>query len=104
MTETPYPNGAQHPAVVRLRSELDAARRGVGSIDELDPEHRARIVADLRTGLPDVASRAAHEIGPEAAVAEIRRFAGIEAHGSEAADLWTEILDTATEAASAASR
>lgn len=102
MIESPYPDGAQHPAVVRLRSELDAARRGVGALSELDPEHRERIVAELRTGLPDVASRAAHEIGTDAAVAEIRRHAGVDTHGGNVADLWTEIIETATEAAAAA--
>jgi hypothetical protein len=103
MTETPNPHGDEHPAVVRLRTELEAARRGVGAIDELDAVHRARIVAELRNALPDVASRTAHEVGSAAAVAEIRRFAGLDAEAASTAALWTEILDTATEAAAAAS-
>lgn len=102
MTETSYPHGSQHPAVIRLRSEFEAARRGVGSMAALDAEHRDRMVAEMRTGLPDVASRAAHEVGTDAAVAEIRRFAAIDVRDLSTIALWGTILESATEAAAAA--
>ncbi len=73
MTETP-----DHPAIIRLRIELDAAWKSVCTLEDLADERRGRVVAELRTAVPDVASRAALEAGTDAAVAEISRFAEAE--------------------------
>jgi hypothetical protein len=94
------------PEIVRLRAELDSAWKGVVSLGALDGPHRDRVVADLRTAVPDSAGRAARAVGPEAVVAEIGRFADVEVFTSDptwpAADVWSEVLSTATEAARAA--
>ena len=97
---------ADHPAIRRLHAEFAAARDGMAAITRLTLPNRQRVVDEIRAGLPDIAGRAAHEAGPEATVAEIRRFTslGVE-HNDEACPvvlLWSEILDTATVAASAA--
>jgi hypothetical protein len=94
-------------AILRLRAELRAARDGISSITRFTLPHRDRVVASIRAGLPDVAGRAAHEVGPETTIAEIRRFAGLgSAHEDDACpvvQLWGEILGLAEEAAVAAS-
>ena len=64
-----------HPAIARLRVELDAAWKGMRTLDQVDDDLRDRIVAELRAAVPDVAGRAAREAEHEAVVAEIRRFA-----------------------------
>lgn len=101
MNETP-----EHPALVRLRAELDAAWKGIGVLGDMEDGSRDRVVAELRTAVPDVASRAAREAGADAAVAEITRFAEAEVVTSDiavpAATIWDDIVHTAAEAASAA--
>jgi hypothetical protein len=95
-----------HPAIRRLHAEFAAARDGMASITRLTLPVRQRVVDEIRAGLPDIAGWAAHEAGPDAAVAEIRRFSYLGAeHSDEACPvvlLWGEILENATVAASAA--
>jgi hypothetical protein len=95
-----------HPALVRLRAELDAAWNGIRALDDLDDAGRDRVVAELRAGLPDVASRAARAVGSDAAVAEICRFAHVEVvtggNGSSTASIWEDIVRSAAVAATAA--
>ena len=94
---------SDHPAVIRLRAELDAAWKGVGALAQLEDVSRDRVVAELRAAVPDVASRAAREAGQEAVVAEIRRFADVDVAGSDpswpAAGVWADVLETARQAA-----
>ncbi len=95
-----------HPALVRLRAELDAARQGIGVLGELEDVRRDRVVAELRTAVPDAASRAAHTAGRDAVVAEVRRHAGTAVTAdpravADPASLWHEITDAAVEAADA---
>lgn len=103
MTET-----SDHPAIVRLRIELDAAWKSVCALEDLADDRRGRVVAELRTAVPDVASRAALEAGTDAAVAEICRFAEAEVVRAEvldagavvpSAELWDAIVHAAAEAA-----
>ncbi len=103
MTETP-----DHPAIIRLRLELDAAWKSIGALEGLEEDRRGRVVAELRTAVPDVASRAALEAGAAAAVAEISRFAEAEVVLAEVLDagalvpssvLWGDIVHAAAEAA-----
>ena len=95
-----------HPALVRLRAELDAAWKGMGVLGDMEGVSRDRIVAELRAAVPDVASRAARAAGTDAVVAEINRFAAAEVVSSVAAvptaTIWDDIVHSATEAASAA--
>lgn len=98
-----------HPAVARLLAELDAARVGIVVLDELDAPRRERVVAELRTAVPDLASRAAHEAGAEHVVATIRAVAdrapdGDGPGGAAATGLWEDIVHTAVEAARAVGR
>jgi hypothetical protein len=92
-----------HPAIVRLRAELDAAWKGVASVDGMDGPHRDRVVAYLHTAVPDSAGRAAREVGREAVLAEIRRFAAVEVVATDpmwpAGAVWATVLGTAAEAA-----
>lgn len=92
-----------HPAIARLRVELDAAWKGMRTLDQVDDDLRDRIVAELRAAVPDVAGRAAREAGHEAVVAEIRRFADDDGHASDGSTctIWDEIVDTASVAATA---
>ncbi|PZE66457.1 hypothetical protein [Curtobacterium sp. MCBD17_021] len=94
------------PEIVRLRAELDAAWKGVVSLGSSDGPHRDRVVAYLRTAVPDSAGRAARTAGQEAVVAEIRRFADVEVVTSDpawpASEVWVDVLATAVEAANAA--
>ncbi|OII36459.1 hypothetical protein BIU98_17435 [Curtobacterium sp. MMLR14_010] len=96
---------SDHPAVVRLRAELDAAWKGVGALAQLEGISRDRVVAELRAAVPDVAGRAAREAGREAVVAEIRRFADAEVVASDPTVptrvIWGDIVGTATVAATA---
>jgi hypothetical protein len=96
---------ADHPAVIRLRAELDAAWKGVGALAQLEDVSRDRVVAELRAAVPDVASRAAREAGQEAVVAELRRFAAAEVVTSDPTVptrvIWGDIVGTATVAATA---
>ncbi|MGN8050028.1 hypothetical protein ACTJKO_10085 [Curtobacterium sp. 22159] len=98
----------EHPALVRLRAELDAAWKGIGVLGDMEDSSRDRVVAELRTAVPDVASRAARAAGAEAAVAEINRFAQVEVVSGDAAlptaTIWDDIVHSAAEAASAAAR
>ncbi|WIB78608.1 hypothetical protein DEJ28_05780 [Curtobacterium sp. MCPF17_002] len=100
MNETP-----EHPALVRLRAELDAAWKGIGVLGDMEDDSRDRVVAELRTAVPDVASRAARAAGADAAVAEISRFAEAEVVASDAAvptaTIWDDIVHNAAVAASA---
>lgn len=95
-----------HPALVRLRAELDAAWKGIGVLGDMEDVRRDRVVAELRAAVPDVASRAAREAGADVVVAEISRFARAEVVDDErtstAATIWDDIVHTAAEAASAA--
>lgn len=95
-----------HPALVRLRAELDAAREGMGTLCDLESDGRDRVVAELRAAVPDVASRAARAVGADAAVAEISRFADAEVVSTGASvptqTIWGDIVRSATVAASAA--
>jgi hypothetical protein len=90
-----------HPAIARLRSELDAARRGIREIGAVGAEHRERIVAAIRSAVPDAAGRAAFEVGRTAAIDVIRGFVApdLRSQNSAAARLWDEIVADATEAA-----
>ncbi|WP_159572800.1 hypothetical protein [Curtobacterium sp. 18060] len=94
-----------HPAIVRLRAELDAAWKGIGALGQMEGVRRDRVVAELRTAVPDVASRAAREVGTEAVVAEISRFADVGVPGTDpavpAAVIWDDVVQTAAEAARA---
>lgn len=105
MTMTEMPD---HPAIVRLRVELDAAWKSICALGGLADEARGRVVAELRAAVPDVASRAALEAGAAAAVAEISRFAEAEVVRAEvrqagtvvpSTELWDDIVHTAAEAA-----
>lgn len=101
----PAQHDHEHEAIAHLHSEIAAARHGVRTIAELDAPHRARVLEGIRASLPDVASRAAHAVGSEAAVAEIRRFSDIGATDDTecgTVELWGEIVAVATEAAAAA--
>ncbi|MBF4614813.1 hypothetical protein [Curtobacterium sp. VKM Ac-1376] len=95
-----------HPAIVRLRAELDAAWKGIGALAQLEDVPRDRVVAELRTAVPDVASRAAREVGSDAVVAEITRYAEAGAPESAsavpAAVIWCDVVQSASEAARAA--
>lgn len=98
-----------HPAVARLLAELDAARAGIVVLDELDAPRRDRVVAELRTAVPDLASRAAHEVGAEHVVASIRAVAGGVPDGVGTAEgaatgLWDDVVRAAVEAARAVGR
>jgi hypothetical protein len=94
----------EHPAIVRLRSELAAARRGLAEVAEVPPAHRDRVLAAMRAGVPDAAGRAAYEVGHKAALEEIRRFTAPDLRDvtPATARLWQEILSVAAEAASEA--
>lgn len=98
-------DSTDHPAIVRLRAELDAAWKGIGALAQMDDGRRDRVVAELRTAVPDVASLAAREVGTEAAVAEISRFADVGVPGSDpafpTAVIWDDVVRTAAEAARA---
>jgi hypothetical protein len=101
------PRGSgDHPAIERLRAELAAARRGIGHIATMSPSHRERVVASIRSELPDAASRAAYEAGGAATMAEIRRFDRVEpgrpAPSPAVARLWDAILTDVVEAVCAA--
>lgn len=100
MDETP-----EHPALTRLRAELDAAWKGIGALGGMEDVSRDRVVAELLAAVPDVASRAARAAGPDAAVAEISRFAEAEVVTSDTAvptaTIWDDIVHTAAEAATA---
>ncbi|KTR53644.1 hypothetical protein [Curtobacterium oceanosedimentum] len=100
----PYrPDDSDHPAIVRLQAELDAARDGIGVLGELETDRRERVVAELLSAVPDVASRAAYEAGSDRAVATIRRFEGSRADDHESATaLWDRLVLTAFEAVAAA--
>ncbi|MDM7886927.1 hypothetical protein QUG98_00525 [Curtobacterium sp. RHCJP20] len=100
----PYrPDDSDHPAIVRLQAELDAARDGIGVLGELEADRRERVVAELLSAVPDVASRAAYEAGADRAVATIRRFEERRAVDHESAPaLWDRLVLTAFEAAAAA--
>ncbi|MDP4332562.1 hypothetical protein Q7F20_04210 [Curtobacterium sp. A7_M15] len=101
MNDTP-----EHPALVRLRAELDAAWKGIGVLGDMEDSSRDRVVAELRAAVPDIASIAARAAGADAAVAEIRRFASVEVVPSDSAvpnaTIWDDIVHSAAEAASAA--
>lgn len=102
---TPHGDDLDHPAIRRLHAEFEAARAGISAISRLALAHRARIVEEIRSGLPDSAGRAAHEAGPDATVAEINRHTTLglgQDDDCPAVLLWGEIVDTATVAASAA--
>ncbi|PCN48256.1 hypothetical protein Csp2054_07490 [Curtobacterium sp. 'Ferrero'] len=97
-----------HPAIVRLRLELDAAWKSICALGGLADDRRGRVVAELRTAVPDVASRAALLAGADAAVAEINRFAAAEVVLADVAEagsvvpstaIWDDIVHTAAEAA-----
>ncbi len=100
-------HSTDHPAMARLRAELDAAWKGIGSLGDLEDAPRDRVVAELRTAVPDVASRAARAVGSEAVVAEIDRYAGVGLPGSDdavpAAVIWGDVVQTAAAAARATS-
>lgn len=95
-----------HPAIVRLRAELDAAWKGIGALAQLEDVPRDRVVAELRTAVPDVASRAAREVGIEVVVAEINRYADTGVPGATdvvpTEVIWSDVVRTASEAACAA--
>ena len=38
-----------HPAIVRLRAELDAAWKGIGALGQMEGVSRDRVVAELRS-------------------------------------------------------
>jgi hypothetical protein len=96
----------EHPALVRLRAELDAAWKGIGVLGGMEDGLRERVVAELLAAVPDVASRAARAAGADAVVAEISRFAEAEVVADDStvptATIWGDIVHSATEAASAA--
>jgi len=92
----PGTDRSAHPAVARLRSDLDASRR-------------ERVVAELLSAVPDLASRAAHEAGADHVLATIRSVAGAVADradevGGATAGLWDRVVRTAVEAAGAVGR
>ncbi|MBA8991450.1 hypothetical protein FHW23_002719 [Curtobacterium pusillum] len=95
----------EHPALVRLRAELDAAWKGIGVLGDMEDVRRDRVVAELRGAVPDVASRAARAAGVDAAAAEIDRFAQAEVVSCDAsvptATIWDDIVHSAAEAAAA---
>lgn len=97
----PYrPDDSVHPAIVRLTVELEAARHGIGVLGELEDAGRERVVAELLSAVPDVASRAAHEAGAERAVATIQGFGGTGSEDHEPTTaLWDRLVLTAVEAA-----
>lgn len=102
-TARPHGHGAgDHPAIERLHAELAAARRGIGHVGAMSPSHRDRVVAAIRSELPDAAGRTAHEVGGAATLAEIRHFSGIDPAGPlpsrAAVRLWDAILDDVAEA------
>ncbi|MBT1544138.1 hypothetical protein [Curtobacterium aurantiacum] len=94
-----------HPSIVRLRAELDAAWKGIGALAQLEDAPRDRVVAELLTAVPDVASRTAREVGIEAVVAEIRRYADAGIPGASGtvptSVIWSDVVRTASEAACA---
>jgi hypothetical protein len=98
-------DSTDHPAIVRLRAELDAAWKGIGALAQLDDVPRDRVVAELRTAVPDVASRAAREVGSDAVVAEISRYADAGVPGASSAVptavIWSDVVQSASEAARA---
>lgn len=101
--DRPYrPDVSDHPAIVRLHAELEAARHGIDVLGELEDVRRERVVAELLSAVPDVASRAAYEAGPDRAVATIQGFEGVRSddHASTTA-LWDRLVLTAVEAAAA---
>jgi len=105
----PGTDRSAHPAVARLRSELDAARRGIAVLGDLDASRRERVVAELLSAVPDLASRAAHEAGADHVLATIRSVAGAVADradevGGATAGLWDRVVRTAVEAAGAVGR
>lgn len=92
-----------HPAVRRLRLELRAAWRVMTGLQELAAPHRARALADLRAGLPDVAGRAGRA-DAVAALAEIRvaaRHRTDPVADAAVGDAWDELIRTALAAATA---
>ncbi|MFJ7287679.1 hypothetical protein ACQXVK_00325 [Curtobacterium sp. AB451] len=96
----------EHPALVRLRAELDAAWKGIGALGDMEDVSRDRVVAELRAAVPDVASLAARAAGADLVVAEICRFAEAEVVATDStvptATIWDDIVHSAAEAASAA--
>ncbi|WIB01155.1 hypothetical protein [Curtobacterium sp. MCBA15_012] len=93
-----------HPALVRLRAELVAARSGLGVLGELEGSRRDRVLADLLTSVSDAASRAARVAGAEVVVAEVQRFASVDGAASGpggAPAVWDDIAQAAIEAATA---
>ena len=91
-----------HPAIARLHAELEAARRGIDVLDELEAARRERVVAEMLSAVPDLASRAAYEAGTDGVVATIRRFAVVEDDQDESTTaLWDRVVLTAVEAAAA---
>lgn len=96
----------EHPALVRLRAELDAAWKGIGALGDMEDVSRDRVVAELRAAVPDVASLAARAAGADLVVAEICRFAEAEVVATDStvptATIWGDIVHSAAEAASAA--
>ncbi|MEG8037165.1 hypothetical protein QP157_18130 [Sphingomonas sp. LR61] len=94
-----------HPGHRPSPRGLDAAWKGIGALGQMEGVRRDRVVAELRTAVPDVASRAAREVGTEAVVAEISRFADVGVPGTDpavpAAVIWDDVVQTAAEAARA---
>ncbi|PZF55014.1 hypothetical protein DEJ23_12750 [Curtobacterium sp. MCSS17_008] len=90
-----------HPAIARLHAELDAARRGIAVLDDLEEGRRERVVAELLSAVPDMASRAAYEAGADGVVETIRRFAARGVRGASATTLWNRVVRSAVEAAAA---
>lgn len=101
--DRPYrPDDSVHPAIVRLHAELEAARRGIDVLGELEDTGRERVVAELLSAVPDVASRAAYEAGPDRAVATIQGFDGVRSDDHESGTaLWDRLVLTAVEAVAA---
>ena len=99
----PYrPDDSVHPAIVRLHAELEAARHGIDVLGELEDARRERVVAELLSAVPDVASRAAYEAGADRAVATIQGFEGVRSDEHESGTaLWDRLVLTAVEAAAA---
>ena len=98
-------NLSAHPALLRLRAELDAAREGIGVLDGLEDVRRERVVAELRTAVPDTASRAARAAGADAVVAELSRFDRTQTPDRAVggtSQIWDDIVRTAVQAACAA--
>jgi len=91
-----------HPAIARLHAELDAARQGIDVLGELEEARRERVVAELLSAVPDVASRAAYEAGADGVVATIQGFAPVDGdHRDAMTALWDRIVLSAAEAATA---